>query len=112
MTDIPSWAVPGRKVLCVRGGKPERLAAGSSFPTKGEVYTLRWVGFHQWPRDGSGPAAYVDEIRREAALTGIVHPYDLYRFRPLITQEEDMLTFRSLLNTAPATNNSKELTDV
>lgn len=97
MTHLPSWAVPGRKVVCVDDSV--RPLMGDKL-VKGSVYTISEPFL-----DVSGtPALRVREAKSDHPQGG----YRLVRFRPVVTLEEDMLTFRSLLNTVPAI---KELTE-
>ena len=108
MTALPSWAVPGRKVVCVDAKLPDRNIGRLE---KNKVYTIRSVEARDYCRTGWG--FHLAEINRPAStIRGHVVPFGSWRFRPVVTLEEDMLTFRSLLNTVPATNHSKETTNV
>jgi len=114
MTTLPSWAVPGRKVVCVKvpSGKMTDTTGrvrpvshwGYEFPVVKEVYTIREAFIVS-----EGAGLYLREIRNDHAPNagGRECGFPLQIFRPVVTLEEDMLTFRSLLNTVPAT---KELT--
>jgi hypothetical protein len=115
MTSLPSWAVPGRKVVCVsefigkirdidgRYWPPSRW--GYTMPVVKSIYTICEVRVV-----GGAPGVRLVEIDNSHVLDagGKEIPFALKRFRPVVTLEEDMLTFRSLLNTLPA--NNQELT--
>lgn len=104
MTHLPSWAVPGRKVVCVDAsehyaGNPE-FRDGLDGLTKGQIYTIRGVYF----RETTGRYCIrVSEIFGRYDARGEDVGFAIVRFRPVITLEDDMLTFRSLLNTVPTT---------
>lgn len=108
---IPHWATPGRKVVCVKdySGRLIHDINGDSWPSSrwgyttpvlGETYTLRKAFL---TRQGKA-AAYVVEIRNDHFLNvfGEEIAFSLAHFRPVITLEEDMLTFASWLNTVPS----------
>jgi hypothetical protein len=102
MTSLPSWAVPGRKVVCIRGGFANRSSRGhrnNKQPKTKEIYTIRTTGA-SWI-DGL-PVLLLHELPNPD-LSGIGdYGWACTRFRPVVTLEEDMLTFRSLLNTVPS----------
>lgn len=88
MSDIPSWAVPGAKVVCVDASKGE-ISNASRLVVDG-VYTLTDV---------------TDEFREPACRVRENPSFHwefirLSRFRPLVTrtQEEDVAAFRHLLH--------------
>lgn len=106
MTDIPSWAVRGAKVVCVNVGPATSISVYSAMPGKGQIYTIRRVNanFSFW--DGSYPAVWLDEVVRDESLYGpdADFPFGLWRFRPLVTrsQDQDIEQFRKLLTNLPA----------
>ncbi len=108
---IPAWATPGRKVVCIDAEEDCKPVPGLEWIgtldglTKGTIYTLRAVG-----RDPTflDPTVKLVEIVRDHDSDGETG-YQLRRFRPIITIEEDMLTFRSMINTVPT--EPKETTD-
>lgn len=107
MTSLPSWAVPGRKVVCVRGGQITTRGRRPTcpYPEKGAVYTIRSTSL--WGVDGVTIVLILSD-RPNTKPNGTDGGWAIGRFRPVVSLEDDMLTFRSLLNTVPA---SKELTE-
>lgn len=107
---IPSWATPGRKVVCIESFENFNLIDtngeswppsrwGYNMPVKGTTYTL----LHAFTcSDGVG--VYLAEVRNDHQLNadGREVGFPIEYFRPVITLEEDMLTFASWLNTVPA----------
>ena len=93
MTHLPSWAVPGRKVVCVDDQNPHQWMWRGDKPIKNEIYTLDRVVLGPNGRIG----CFISELYN-------VNPwgYLLTRFRPVVTLEEDMLTFRSMIATTDA----------
>lgn len=96
---IPSWAVPGAKVVCVDASDgPEDASFGQTpVMVEGGIYTLSAV-----TREFGPTAVQVKEL--PAILTGLDgDEYEtwmkLSRFRPLITKslEQDSTMFRKLL---------------
>lgn len=114
MTHLPSWAVPGRKVVCVddRERNPPRddieWVGTLDGLTAKTTYTIRAADYD--PLTHSPVVHLVEIVRPPCEFSGDAG-YLVWRFRPVVALEEDMLTFRSLLNTVPATNHSKELTE-
>lgn len=105
MTSLPSWAVPGRKVVCV-DANPRGVRTVHLTP-KG-VYTIDRVEWFRWTDDEGFGIHLVELPRPFVPSLGSRAPWGLDRFRPVVSLEDDMLTFRSLLNTVPA---SKELAE-
>lgn len=105
MTHLPSWAVPGRKVVCVDANNTNGYVWHDNPPVKGEVYTISGVFIDRIV----GVAVDLIEKPRPIAsgLAGCHLGYSITRFRPVVTLEDDMLTFRSLLNTVPTTLTSE-----
>ena len=88
MSGIPSWARVGAKVVCVDAG-PGDVRTGTQRLVAGEIYTLSEV---------------TDEFRVPACKIA-EHGYGrdeycrLDRFRPLITQQDDLANhFKALLD--------------
>lgn len=105
MTHLPSWAVPGRKVVCVDDEERDVYVPGVDWVgtldglTKGQIYTLRCAEYDPITNE---PVVHLVEITRDMDDAG-ESGYLVRRFRPIVTLEEDMLTFRSLVNTVPTT---------
>lgn len=79
MSDLPSWARVGAKVVYI-DDSPGRLVAGAEVLRVGSVYVLRSV-----TDEFAEPACQVhgDRLCHDEFLA-------LARFRPLITQEDDI----------------------
>lgn len=102
---IPSWAKPGAKVVCVNATpKPLRDTNGvlhdpSYFgfilPVEGENYTIRSAKAY---KDHVG--ILLNEIDNTHCVNekGIEVALAIWRFRPLITEADDIALFKSLLN--------------
>lgn len=99
------WAVPGRKVVCVKVGDWTDTSGlpcndGLMYPVNGETYTIRDVFL------GKCGELYI-------RVNEIVNPLGMYRdgrseikfwierFRPLHTIETDVALFAELLTPAP-----------
>ena len=96
MSGLPSWARVGAKVVCV-DGKP-RLCSTAPLPHEGAIYTIRGVEWCVWGSGDVGPAVYLVEINRGKSA-GREWPFGLNRFRPMVTQEDDIAThFRQHLD--------------
>lgn len=86
---IPAWAVKGAKVVCIAGGDPNgpgfKLVGG--YPVTGGVYTIRSVT----DRGRGGKV-----LLRLAEFRPFIHNgnewggWDADRFRPLVTQQDDI----------------------
>jgi len=92
MTGIPSWAVLGAKVVCIKKGvwfnNISELKSGPEFR---KIYEIIKTGY-----SSSGkPFICVN------GFVGIM--FNPSRFRPLVSksQEQDVAMFKSLLHTAP-----------
>jgi hypothetical protein len=94
MSGIPSWAVPGAKVVCIKAPMSRySTCADRSEPVFGGKYTIDCDGVL---------------YRRGVFYIGLseMHPDSMFRlrlFRPIISksQEQDVAMFKSLLHTAP-----------
>lgn len=99
---MSSWAKPGVKCVCVDGrphrigGRPARYAA---LPSEGVIYTVQSVRPYRWSCGTVGIGIDLAEVRRE--VDGQPVPFGISRFRPLITQEQDVELFRHLLSPSP-----------
>ena len=95
MSAIPSWAVRGAKVVCVK--RPFGLAC-TFVPKKGEQYTIDLVG------EGIDDSTIIS-LQEGVSLdkTGQPVGFAIWCFRPLITrtQEQDVAKFKHLLNSTP-----------
>jgi hypothetical protein len=92
MIAIPSWAVRGRKVVCVDGSPPpDRADHYRAWPEQGAVYTIREV---LWVETLQMYQVRLVEIQNAVHWyknTGDFEPaYALRRFKPLVTIEDDM----------------------
>jgi len=99
MSGIPSWARVGAKVVCIGdGGGPARWTDFDG-PTKGHVYTISRVLLNL---DVMAVYVHLVEIARGPTARlwwGDDVGYDINRFRPLITQQDDIEAhFKALLD--------------
>lgn len=102
---VPSWAKTGAKVVCVNAApKPLRDTNGVphdpsyfgfTLPVEGETYTIRSAKAY---KDGVG--IFLNEIDNTHCLNGKGNEVALgiWRFRPIITEADDIALFKSLLN--------------
>lgn len=98
MTFIPSWARVGAKVVCVDdAGGPDKWTEGDG-PARGCIYTI----VRALVADDGLVDIHLAEIRRgplARARWGNDVGYSVHRFRPLITQQDDIEAhFRALLD--------------
>lgn len=99
MSAIPSWAVRGAKVVCIDNRWPEDTWYGAEvMPSLDTPYTIRAVRQHVGGEFGlllaeiRNPVLYYADGAREAF-------FHIKRFRPLITQQDDIEThFKALLD--------------
>lgn len=96
---MSSWARVGVKVVCVDDAWPENSWYGYEvLPVKGQAYTIRDLVEYEGTlccllvEVQNSPQDY-NQGMIEAAFA-------VRRFRPLITQEDDVAMFRELLNVA------------
>lgn len=95
MSDIPSWAVPGAKVVCIKAGVTVRNT-GLANPIAGRIYTIS--------RAFIVPRASHPSMVKDAACVELIEcpgiANGITLFRPLVTrtQEEDVAAFRHLLH--------------
>lgn len=90
MSDLPSWAVAGRKVVYVGGPSPMAgLILVAASLRVNETYTLRKVMLDQLTKVG---ACYVHEIINGLNRWGDEWGYPLSHFRPAVTLEDDIAT--------------------
>lgn len=95
---IPSWATPGRKVVCIDATEDSPPAPGLVWVgtldglTEGTTYTLRAVGLDPTFLD---PVVKLTEIVRDHDSDGEAG-YQLRRFRPVISLEEDVAKFTNI----------------
>lgn len=105
MTGIPIWARVGAKCVCVDASGTNPFADGSGWredaPTVGAIYTISAT----WIDEGTGaPVAEFVELQRSSRscdIHGAVLGYGIYRFRPLVTLEDDITTYFAELLTTP-----------
>lgn len=97
---VPSWAVPGAKVVCVDddwSGRRPRLKRNS-------IYTITEVRYHVCTNGkyagNDDPVLVLRELYNDDSPSG---GFNILRFRPLVTrsQEQDVAQFRKLLIGAP-----------
>lgn len=93
--NTPSWARPGVKVVCVddvrKNGTNEKMTGLFS----GRVYTISDVVFwEKWTNRDADYGLHLKELRRNP-YKGVVYPFFIGRFRPLITrtQGQDVALF-------------------
>ena len=90
-----------QKVVCIDTSGWGNSNGRITFPKKGEIYSIR--EFCAWPLDGR-PCIRLNEIKNEilryvnADYMTFEHMFLISRFRPLITQIDDVKLFESLLN--------------
>lgn len=100
---IPSWVRPGAKVVCVRKGGTEGLnsALGVRYPVVGETYTIRESIWHPtFDKPGIRLAEIVNPRIVYKVGGHMEAVWDLARFRPLVSQSDDIAThFAHLLDT-------------
>lgn len=104
MTDAPpSWAVPGRKVVCIDDDQQywHNLLPGEI--TKGSIYTIESVVMQAGGPLNPEPvwcAILVGIVRKGGGSRGVGHGFRLTRFRPLVesTEEQDVAIFAPLLH--------------
>lgn len=93
---IPTWARKGAKVVCVNAEATS--AFGVQELIEGDVYVIRWVGWFHHELQGRHAAVRVVGIERFCNRRD--YPFDALRFRPLISQADDISThFQALLST-------------
>ena len=99
MSDLPSWARVGAKVVCVDAG-PRRLTAGG-------VYTIRQVVVGAIDADGAPyVGVHLEEIQRTPYRDIGVVPFDIARFRPLVSQSDDIALFTHHLDSVRNTEHA------
>jgi hypothetical protein len=100
MSGIPGWARIGAKVVCVDvSNRPGCKWVDGEAPILGGIYTID----RTYVTASTGEAAAdLREIKRSALareMYGDDAGYGLHRFRPLITQQDDIAThFKALLD--------------
>lgn len=98
MTAIPSWARVGAKVVCVDAADTQ--SGGVPEIAEGVVYQIRWAGhYSDWYNGEYSGVRLVGIDRFDTAVLSDV-AFKLFRFRPLITQQDDITThFEQFLHT-------------
>jgi hypothetical protein len=91
------WAVPGRKVVCIKEGKWRKYLPGEVHPVNGQTLTIRDVSL------GNDGDVYLRfrEITNPPIRGHKEVNYRIDRFRPLHTVEDDVALFAELLTPAP-----------
>lgn len=98
MSGIPSWAVPGAKVVCIKGFKPEDAINGkchsfARLPRTGGLYIIKFAELHE---TDVGPLCFI-------GLTAFGGDgFDILQFRPLVSEADDLRLFRDIADKAPA----------
>ena len=83
MSDIPSWARVGAKVVSVGYDGPDKRVSGFNEIVRGVVYVIEWVG--------QGPETGMPCIRVAGqSKPGVYRPRG---FRPVRTLEDDITTY-------------------
>lgn len=110
MADIPSWARVVAKVVCVDAAPRD---PGVALLIAGAVYTIRateWCA--DWPYTPPGYGVHLLEVRRPVWLrTGRAMPYDIARFRPLVTEADDVALFQRLVADMPVSERLDRLAE-
>ena len=71
---------------------------------KGEIYTIRWVGYYENANFNQYLGIKVKEIiRKNEGTLSDDNPYNANRFKPLEGQKDSLEQFRKLLNPDSAT---------
>ncbi len=90
-SSIPSWAVPGAKVVCVDGGNwlglPHNVVQQRQRPVTGEALTIRKV----WSWSGRVFLQFADA---ELGFSG----FGVQKFRPVVDDDTEAQLFRKLRN--------------
>lgn len=92
---MASWARPGVKVVCVDGA-PHKGGTYKVLPEEGAVYTIAAVRHWVW-RNGQGLG--VDLLEVDRVVNGVRIPFGVERFRPLVSQSDDVALFTHHLDT-------------
>lgn len=99
---MASWAEPGAKCVCVDAspcswsGRPSGLIVG-------EVYTV----VAQLPMDRTGGIGVrINEVPSASELRGGKYGWAISRFRPLVTQSDDVAKFTHLLKPTKQTESA------
>lgn len=82
---MTSWVRPGAKVVCAEGTFHN---SSGDLPVVGQVYTISWVGTWEW-FNATGVGVHLKEVNRTPDVNGVVNPFGLRRFRPLVTKSQD-----------------------
>lgn len=80
---LPIWARVGAKVVCVT--KMAKLLKGEAQLVVGDIYTIRTV---EWAEGDYGFTLV--EVVNPALWNGTECLYSWYKFRPLVTIEDDL----------------------
>ena len=88
----------GQKVVCI-DDKPQIQIGKMHGLTKGNVYTIRWIGmYNDFFNKEEILCIRVEEINRsEPTLQQFDVPYMASRFRPLLEKKTDISIFHKLL---------------
>lgn len=108
-----SWEFKvGMKVVCVDDMPPPKYWDGTVHAVplrKGETYTLRWVGAHDFHSDGLQPAVKVVGVYRpDPEGNPDDRPFAADRFRPLVSKPDAIEQFREI---ARGVSNGKPIID-
>ena len=91
----------GQKIVCVDDNKNKNPPpfgfrwTGKISISKGNVYTIKSIGVH--PVIGSTCVELIEVMKRSDTDYG----YNVCRFRPLISQSDDIAMFKALLAPTP-----------
>lgn len=99
MSGIPHWCFVGAKVVCVDDTHPHGYAWCEDAPTVGMTYTVSRVWRYPVSIDESDGEIVVElaEIGQRTVASAVWKQdigYGLYRFRPLVSQEDDVAMFQ------------------
>ncbi len=94
---IPGWARSGASVICIDASSTTLVWRGSGQPQselkKGQIYEIRWAGMFCLPVDGHWYAGCsLVGIERIDPVALVDVPFGLRRFRPLVAQQDDIVT--------------------
>ena len=108
VSGVPAWARVGAKMVCISIDAPRSAPpSGSRWSNDqrallrvGEIYTIRQIKRNSHT---GGLGACLQEVVRPILTSdaGIEQPYGLWRFRPLITIEDDLEAHFTILLRQP-----------
>jgi hypothetical protein len=102
---MSSWARVGVKCVCVDGA-PRRGGSYSVLPVEGRQYVIAAIDQWDWPSE-SGVGLHLVGLNRMSDV-----PFNIDRFRPLISQADDVAMFTALVETMKPTERLDRLAEL